>query len=205
MSRKSRFVAVPMQKQKVENRIHNFNEVALGYNEEQAVAEAERCIQCPEPECVKGCPVEIDIQAFIKYIVEKDFDEAIKIVKGKNSLPAICGRVCPQEEQCQRLCILGKKGDPLSIGRLERFVADYELKRGVEVPFTPKPSGKKVAVVGAGPAGLSATKVLGEKNYLYSSINPYGLIFIDNLPSCFNLYMYIIQSIYVKSSKNGAG
>ncbi len=196
MAKKSRFVAVPMQKQKVENRIHNFNEVALGYNEEQAVAEAERCLQCPEPECVKGCPVEIDVRAFIKHIVEKDFDEAVKVVKEKNSLPAICGRVCPQEEQCQRLCVLGKKGDPLSIGRLERFVADYELKRGVEAPSMPKSSGKKVAVVGAGPAGLTAGAELakfGHEVTIFEALHAPGGVLMYGIPE-FRLPKKIVEA-----------
>src|SRR3990170_3672864 len=130
-----RWQVVPMPKQNPKERAHNFNEVALGYTEEQALAEASRCITCPKPHCVEGCPVELDIPAFIQLIKEKKYDEAIKKVKEKNSLPAICGRVCPQEEQCQKMCVMGKKGEPVSIGRLERFVADldYIKKLGVEL------------------------------------------------------------------------
>jgi glutamate synthase (NADPH/NADH) small chain len=106
-----------MPKQKPLDRARNFNEVALGYSEEQALAEASRCITCPKPQCIQGCPVELDITAFIKLIKEKKYDEAIRKVKEKNSLPAICGRVCPQEEQCQKNCVMGKKGEPVSIGR----------------------------------------------------------------------------------------
>lgn len=145
-----RWHAVPMPKQKPEVRAHNFDEVALGYTEEQALAEASRCITCPNPSCVKGCPVELDIPAFIKLIKEKKYDEAIRKVKEKNSLPAICGRVCPQEEQCQKLCAMGKKGESISIGRLERFVADLELQKGATAPPLPDPSGKKVAIIGGG-------------------------------------------------------
>jgi glutamate synthase (NADPH/NADH) small chain len=112
---------VPIPKQAPEARRRNFNEVALGYTEEQALAEASRCLQCPKPQCIPGCPVEIDIPAFIQLMKDKKFDEAIKKIKEKNCLPAICGRVCPQEEQCQKLCVLGKVGDPVRIGsaRLE--------------------------------------------------------------------------------------
>ncbi|MDH5462304.1 MAG: dihydropyrimidine dehydrogenase, partial [Candidatus Bathyarchaeota archaeon] len=157
MDKEKRKRAIPMPKQRVEDRIHNFNEVALGYNKEQALAEAQRCIQCPKPQCIQGCPVEVDIPAFIKETKEKNFDQAAKIIKEKNSLPAICGRVCPQESQCQKFCVLGKKGDPMAIGRLERFVADYERQKGVTVPSRPKSSTHgKVAVIGSGPAGLTA-------------------------------------------------
>jgi glutamate synthase (NADPH/NADH) small chain len=120
--------AVPMPKQKPEARRKNFNEVALGYMEEQALEEASRCLQCPKPQCVTGCPVEVQIPEFIKLVREKKYAEAAKKIKEKNALPAVCGRVCPQEEQCQEKCIFGKIGEPISIGRLERFVADWERK-----------------------------------------------------------------------------
>jgi len=113
-------------KQPVEERIKNFNEVACGYTEEQAVAEANRCLQCKKSPCVKGCPVEIDIPGFIKKIKDKNFEEALEVIYKTNLLPAICGRVCPQETQCEILCVLGKRGAPVAIGKLERFVADYE-------------------------------------------------------------------------------
>ena len=122
----------PMAKQTVLGRIHNFYEVALGYNEEQALAEAARCLQCPNPLCVKGCPVDIDIPAFIKEIKEGNFLEASYKLKEKNSLPAVCGRVCPQESQCEIRCVRGKKGEPVAIGRLERFIADYAMENGFE-------------------------------------------------------------------------
>lgn len=193
---KNRFVAVSMSKQKVEERIHNFNEVSLGYTEEQAVAEAERCIQCPEPECVKGCPVGIDIPAFITYIKERNFVAAIKKIKEKNSLPAICGRVCPQEEQCQKLCVMGKKGEPTSIGRLERFVADYELQKGVEVPPKTKPTGKKVAVVGSGPAGLTAAAELikfGNEVVIFEALHASGGVLVYGIPE-FRLPKKIVEA-----------
>jgi len=192
-----------MPKQKPEDRVHNFNEVALGYSMEQAVAEAERCLQCPKPQCIQGCPVELDIPAFIKEIREKNFDEAIRKVKEKNSLPAICGRVCPQETQCQKFCVLGKKGDPLSIGRLERFVADYELQKGVTIPPRSKSSiGGKVAVVGSGPAGLTAAADLAKLGYevvIFEALHAPGGVLMYGIPE-FRLPKKIVQAevYYVK-------
>ena len=195
--------STPMTKQKPEDRVRNFNEVALGYSMEQAVAEAERCLQCPKPQCIQGCPVELDISAFIKEIREKNFDEAIRKVKEKNSLPAICGRVCPQETQCQKFCVLGKKGDPLSIGRLERFVADYELQKGVTVPPRSKSSiGGKVAVVGSGPAGLTAAADLAKLGYevvIFEALHAPGGVLMYGIPE-FRLPKKIVQAevYYVK-------
>ncbi len=194
---KSRKETVPMLKQDRKERIHNFNEVALGYTAEQALAEAERCIQCPKPKCVQGCPVDLDIPAFIKEIREKNFDEAIRIVKEKNSLPAICGRVCPQETQCQKFCVLGKKGNPMSIGRLERFVADYELQKGVTIPPRSKSSiGGKVAVVGSGPAGLTAgadLAKLGHKVVVFEALHVPGGVLMYGIPE-FRLPKKIVQA-----------
>lgn len=195
--------STPMPKQKPEDRVRNFNEVALGYSMEQAVAEAERCLQCPKPQCIQGCPVELDISAFIKEIREKNFDEAIRKVKEKNSLPAICGRVCPQETQCQKFCVLGKKGDPLSIGRLERFVADYELQKGVTIPPRSKSSiGGKVAVVGSGPAGLTAAADLAKLGYevvIFEALHAPGGVLMYGIPE-FRLPKKIVQAevYYVK-------
>jgi len=183
---KIRKEVVPMPKQNPKERIHNFNEVALGYTEEQAVAEAERCLQCAYPSsCIKGCPVEVDVTAFIKLIRERKFDEAIKKVKEKNSLPAICGRVCPQEEQCQANCVMGKVGDPISIGRLERFVADWERERGYEIPQKPAAIGKRVAVVGAGPAGLTAAADLTKLGYevvVFEALHKPGGVLVYGIP-----------------------
>jgi glutamate synthase (NADPH/NADH) small chain len=195
--KKRQWHSIPMPKQKPEDRIHNFNEVAVGYTMEQAVAEAERCLQCPKPQCIQGCPVELDIPAFIKEIKEKNFDEAIRIVKEKNSLPAICGRVCPQETQCQKFCVLGKKGDPSSIGRLERFVADYELHKGVKVPPRSKSSiGGKVAVVGSGPAGLTAAADLAKLGYevvIFEALHVPGGVLMYGIPE-FRLPKKIVQA-----------
>jgi len=189
--------SIPMPKQKPENRINNFNEVALGYTTEQALAEAKRCIQCPKPQCIQGCPVGLDIPAFIKEIREKNFDEAIRKVKEKNSLPAICGRVCPQETQCQKFCVMGKKGDPLSIGRLERFVADYDLQKGVTVQPRSKSSvDGKVAVVGSGPAGLTAAAdlaKLGHKVVIFEALHAPGGVLMYGIPE-FRLPKKIVQA-----------
>ncbi|KPV62016.1 MAG: Sulfide dehydrogenase subunit alpha precursor [Candidatus Bathyarchaeota archaeon BA2] len=197
MHKEKRKHAIPMPKQKVEERIHNFNEVALGYSMEQAVAEAERCIQCPKPQCIQGCPVEVNIPAFIKKIREKKFDEAIRIIKEKNSLPAICGRVCPQEEQCQKFCVLGKKGEPMAIGRLERFVADCELQKEVTVPPRPKLSmSGKVAVVGSGPAGLTAAAdlaKLGHEVVVFEALHVPGGVLVYGIPE-FRLPKKIVQA-----------
>jgi glutamate synthase (NADPH/NADH) small chain len=184
--KQKRWRSISMSKQKPKDRIRNFNEVALGYTMEQAVAEAERCLQCPKPQCIQGCPVDLDIPAFIKEIKEKNFDAAIKKVKEKNSLPAICGRVCPQETQCQKFCIVGKKGDPLSIGRLERFVADYELQKGVTVPpRSNSPVSGKVAIVGSGPAGLTAAAdlaKLGHEVVMFEALHTPGGVLMYGIP-----------------------
>ncbi|UCB59744.1 MAG: NADPH-dependent glutamate synthase [Candidatus Bathyarchaeota archaeon] len=191
-----------MPKQKPEIRKHNFNEVALGYTADQAVAEAERCLQCPKPQCVSGCPVEIEIPDFIRLIKERQFDEAVKEVKRRNSLPAICGRVCPQEEQCQQQCVMGKAGEPINIGRLERFVADYEMNRGTSTISKQEPTGKKVAVVGAGPAGLTAAAELvklGHEVVIFEALHKPGGVLIYGIPE-FRLPKRIVaaEADYVK-------
>lgn len=188
--------AVPMPKQDPKERGHNFNEVALGYTEEQAVAEAERCLQCEKAPCVEGCPVEIDIPALIQLIRERKFDEAIRKVKEKNSLPAICGRVCPQETQCQASCTMGKVGDPISVGRLERFVSDWERKRGYEVPQQSASTGKRVAIVGAGPAGLTAAAdlaKLGHEAVIFEALHKPGGVLIYGIPE-FRLPKKIVEA-----------
>ena len=189
--------SIPTSKQKPEDRIRNFSEVALGYTMEQAVSEAQRCIQCPKPQCIQGCPVELDIPAFIKKITEKNFGEAIRKIKERNSLPAICGRVCPQETQCQQFCVLGKKGDPMAIGLLERFVADYELQRGVTVPLRSSASSNgKVAVIGSGPAGLTAAAdlaKLGHKVVIFEALHASGGVLVYGIPE-FRLPKKIVQA-----------
>ncbi|MBO5119995.1 FAD-dependent oxidoreductase, partial [Methanocorpusculum sp.] len=177
-----------------EERIRDFSEVDLGFTAEEAVAEAQRCIQCKKPKCVEGCPVGIDIPAFVKAIAEEDFKKAVTIIKKDNMLPAICGRVCPQETQCQGVCILGKKGQPISIGHLERFVADVEEKR--ECPIPAEPSGKKVAVVGSGPAGLSAAAELARLGHavtVFESLHEAGGVLMYGIPA-FRLPKDIVQA-----------
>lgn len=188
--------AVPVPKQAPEVRRHNFNEVSLGYNEEQVLIEASRCLQCPKPKCVSGCPVEIEIPTFIKLLREKKFDDAIKKIKEKNCLPAVCGRVCPQEEQCQKACILEKTGNPVSIGRLERFLADWERTSGIACLDKAPPTGKRVAVVGAGPAGLTAAAdlvKLGHDVVLFEALHYPGGVLMYGIPE-FRLPKSIVQS-----------
>jgi len=154
--KKEKISRQPMPEQKPKVRARNFDEVPFGYSPETAMLEASRCIQCKNPGCMSGCPVEIDIPAFIAKIKEGDFAGAIAKIKEKNALPAVCGRVCPQEVQCENVCILGKKGEPVAIGRLERFAADWERAQGeVSIPEKEPSTGKKVAVVGSGPSGLT--------------------------------------------------
>ena len=155
---------MPEQDPKV--RARNFQEVALGYDEDTAVAEAERCLNCKVPKCRQGCPVQVNIPAFIGKIKERDFDAAIDIIKESNSLPAVCGRVCPQENQCEKHCIMGIKGEPVGIGRLERFAADYQLAKNEEIkPIQFAEDAQKVAVIGAGPSGLSCAGDLAKMGY----------------------------------------
>ncbi|MEM2939159.1 MAG: NADPH-dependent glutamate synthase [Candidatus Bathyarchaeia archaeon] len=196
MSKWDRLKAVPMPKQPIHIRIRNFDEVALGYNEEQALMEAERCLQCANPQCVLGCPVEINIPAFIKLLRDGKFREAILKIKEKNNLPAICGRVCPQEDQCQKNCLLSKRGDPVQIGRLERFLADWEREHGVEIPEKLPSTGKRIAVIGAGPAGLTAAgdlAKLGHEIVIFESLHEPGGVLTYGIPE-FRLPKRIVQA-----------
>jgi len=176
----------PMPKQDHLERIKNFDEVALGYAVETAQEEASRCLNCRNPLCNKGCPVGIDIPDFIKSIIEGDFPSGIRKIKKTNALPAICGRVCPQEEQCEKMCVLGKKGEPVSIGRLERFLADREAMQGkIEVPEMAPKSGKKVAIVGAGPAGITVANdllILGHDVTIFEALHECGGVLIYGIP-----------------------
>ncbi len=185
---------MPMQEPKI--RIQNFNEVALGYTREQARREAARCLQCKKQPCVSGCTVEIDIPAFIAKIKEGDFMGAIHKIKEKNNLPAICGRVCPQEDQCEKVCVLAKKGQPIAIGRLERFAADYEFTQGdIRVPNPPPKTGKKVAVIGAGPAGLTVAGDLAKMGHdvtIFEALHKAGGVLVYGIPE-FRLPKSIVQ------------
>jgi len=174
-----------MPHQDAKERARNFNEVALGYTEEQAIAEASRCLECRNPKCVQGCPVEIDIPGFIAQMKASDFDGAIATIKLTNSLPAVCGRVCPQEVQCEELCVLAKKGEPIAIGRLERFCADHERKKGVAAPVRAQPTGKRVAVVGAGPASLTAAADLAKEGHavtMFEALHDTGGVLTYGIP-----------------------
>jgi len=188
--------AMAMPKQKPEVRRKNFDEVALGYTEEQALEEASRCLQCPKPQCVSGCPVEVSIPEFVKLLRERKYEGAIKKIKEKNALPAICGRVCPQEEQCQKPCVMGKVGEPVSIGRLERFLADWERKKGITMPEKTPSTGKKVAVIGAGPAGLTVAAELaklGHKIVMFEALHLPGGVLVYGIPE-FRLPKSIVRA-----------
>jgi glutamate synthase (NADPH/NADH) small chain len=192
----NRFIATDIPKQEPHVRINNFKEVVLGYTEAQALTEASRCLHCVNAQCIKGCPVGIDIPVFIKYITQKNYKAAITKIKEKNSLPAICGRVCPQEEQCQKLCILGKKGDPIAIGRLERYVADFELEKGMQIPQIAVSNGKKVAVIGAGPAGLTVAADLAKLGYaveVFEALHAEGGVLVYGIPE-FRLPKSIVKA-----------
>ncbi len=188
--------ATDMPKQSPEARVKNFDEVAKGYTMELALEEAARCLSCKNPQCRKGCPVNIDIPSFISLIKEEKFSEAAKRVKEFNALPAICGRVCPQENQCQKFCIVGIRGDPIEIGRLERFVADYEQNEGVDIPEPAKESGHKVAVVGAGPAGLTVAAELRKEGHqieIFEALHVAGGVLMYGIPQ-FRLPKEIVQA-----------
>jgi glutamate synthase (NADPH/NADH) small chain len=191
---------IPRQKmpeQEPQVRARNFQEVPLGYTPELAMKEAERCIQCKDPRCKQGCPVEIEIPAFIKCIKEGDFEGAIRKLWEKNSLPAVCGRVCPQEVQCEGMCIVGKKDAPVAIGNLEAFAADYQRKNGKEIlPPKAEATGKKVAVVGAGPAGLTVAGDLilkGHDVHIYEALHAPGGVLLYGIPE-FRLPKAIVAS-----------
>ncbi len=179
-------------------RIQNFNEVELGYSEEEAVRESSRCLMCKKPRCIDGCPVEIDIKSFIAYIKEKEFTKALEKIREKNSLPGVCGRVCPQEDQCEKVCILGIKDEPVAIGKLERFAADYakkgssdcvrENKQYAEDEVTDNDSSSKkikVAVVGSGPAGLTCAGELAKLGYkvtMFEALHSAGGVLVYGIP-----------------------
>ena len=146
---------IPVREQDPEIRSHNFEEVCLGYNQEEAMAEASRCLKCKNAKCITGCPVSIDIPGFIKELEAGKVEEASKVIGKYSALPAVCGRVCPQESQCEERCIRGIKGEPVSIGKLERFVADWSREHNLKPELPAVKKDKKVAVIGSGPAGLT--------------------------------------------------
>ena len=191
---------VPMPRQDPKTRGKNYDEVALGYNDEEAMAEANRCIQCPKQPCVDGCPVDIDIPGFVVAMREGNMPEAVAILKAKNALPGICGRVCPQETQCEQVCTIAKRDAPIAIGRLERYVADWE-RAHPEVEAAPdedapEPTGKRVAVVGSGPAGLVAAAELvkmGHSVTMFEALHVAGGVLMYGIPE-FRLPKEIVQA-----------
>jgi len=197
---------MPMLKQKAEVRNRNFNEVALGYTEEQASEEAKRCLQCKKPLCKTGCPVDVDIPEFIKALQDGDMPQAVRILKRKNSLPGICGRVCPQESQCEMKCVLARKGAAIAIGRLERYVADWERANTEAVEKQNngvKATEKRVAIVGSGPAGLTCAADLAKRGFkvtIFEALHTAGGVLIYGIPE-FRLPKSIVEKEidYVKS------
>jgi glutamate synthase (NADPH/NADH) small chain len=177
---------IPMPEQPPSERIKNYDEVPYGYTPEQAIAEANRCLQCGRPLCVEGCPVNINIPAFLELVAEGDFRGAINIIKETNALPAVSGRVCPQEEQCEGKCALSKRFESVAIGRLERFAADWEASQGTPpVPDLPPPTGKKIAVVGSGPAGITVAADLVKKGHhvtIFEALHEPGGVLVYGIP-----------------------
>ncbi len=200
MEDREKTIKVPRQampEQDPRERIGNFREVPLGYTADTAITEAKRCIQCKKPSCVPGCPVDVQIPEFIKLIAEGDFIGAAHKLKETNALPAVCGRVCPQEDQCEKLCVLGKKGEPVAVGRLERFAADYEQESGqILIPLRAPATGKRVAVVGAGPAGLTIAGDLvkmGHEVTIFEALHKSGGVLIYGIPE-FRLPKVIVDA-----------
>ena len=175
-----------MGERPAEIRIHDFEEVDLGLSPDEAVAEAERCLKCKKPLCVKGCPVGIDIPGFVHQVAEGNFPAAARSLKDQNMLPAICGRVCPQETQCEGVCVLGNKETPIRIGALERFVADWERQNNPTLPDVARPTGKRVAVVGSGPAGLTVAAELARAGHavtIFESLHAAGGVLAYGIPA----------------------
>lgn len=176
---------IPVREQEAKVRAANFEEVCLGYQEEEAMAEASRCIKCKNPKCVGGCPVSIDIPGFIKEVENGNFEEAAKVIARSSALPAVCGRVCPQESQCEGVCIRGIKGEPVSIGKLERFVADWSRENGFYPEAPEKTNGKKVAVIGSGPCGLTCAGDLAKLGYevtIFEALHEPGGVLTYGIP-----------------------
>lgn len=197
----------PMPEQAPQRRITNFDEVALGYDDDQAVFEASRCLQCKKPVCIAGCPVGIDIPAFVDRVAQGDFIRAAEIIRTKNALPAVCGRVCPQESQCELVCVMGKKYQPIAIGRLERFVADYvrEQSNGKSSIKISDKQSKSVAVVGGGPAGLTVAGELIQLGYrvtVFEALHKLGGVLVYGIPE-FRLPKAILQTEVDRLAESG--
>ena len=176
---------IPVREQDAMERATNFEEVCLGYNMEEAMAEASRCINCKNAQCVKGCPVSINIPGFIQEVKEGNIEAAYQVISESSALPAVCGRVCPQESQCEGKCIRGIKGDPVSIGKLERFVADWACEQGIKPEGAKEKKGKKVAVIGSGPAGLTCAGDLAKMGYdvtIFEALHEAGGVLVYGIP-----------------------
>lgn len=176
---------IPVREQDAKERATNFKEVCLGYNKEEAMEEAQRCINCKNARCIQGCPVSINIPGFISHVKEGNIEEAYKVIGESSALPAICGRVCPQESQCESKCIRGIKGDPISIGKLERFVADYALEHDIKPAKPEKTNGHKVAVIGSGPSGLTCAGDLAKLGYevtVFEALHELGGVLVYGIP-----------------------
>ncbi|SHI12228.1 NADPH-dependent glutamate synthase [Sporanaerobacter acetigenes] len=180
-----RFKRTPIAEQAPKVRSHNFKEVCLGYTEEEAVAEAKRCLNCKNPQCMTKCPVSVNIPEFIHEIAEGNFAEAAKVLAKYTALPAVCGRVCPQESQCESKCVLGNKGDAVAIGKLERFAADWAREHNIEVATAKEKNGHKVAVIGSGPAGITCAGDLAKEGYdvtIYEALHKPGGVLVYGIP-----------------------
>jgi glutamate synthase (NADPH/NADH) small chain len=195
----SRAPRTPMPEQDPAERRGNFDEVALGYSPEEAVAEAERCLQCKNPTCIEGCPVNIDIKSFLARVIDGDFHAGVEVIKEKNVLPSVCGRVCPQEDQCEVACVLSKKYEPVAIGRIERFLGDFDLACDIEArchPEVGEPTGRKAAIVGSGPAGLACAQELarlGHSVAMLEGLHAPGGVLVYGIPE-FRLPKEIVQA-----------
>ncbi len=195
MARNMDMKKCPMPAQDPDVRSRNFDEVALGYTWEMAVGEARRCLNCPKKPCVSACPVQIDIPAFIERVAAEDMEGAYRVLSASSALPAVCGRVCPQESQCEGKCVRGVKGEPVAIGRLERFVADWHREHAGEAPHKPQQNGHKVAVIGAGPSGLTAAGDLAKLGYqvtVYEALHTAGGVLVYGIPE-FRLPKQIVR------------
>ncbi len=185
MNMQDRMKRTPVTEQAPEVRAKNFDEVCLGYDEERAIKEANRCLGCKNPKCVEGCPVSIDIPGFIAEVKKGDFEAAAKDIAKYSALPAVCGRVCPQETQCEGKCVLGIKGEPVAIGKLEKFTADWSRNNNVDLTFKEPSKGKKVAVIGSGPAGLTCAGDLAKKGYdvtVFEALHEPGGVLVYGIP-----------------------
>ena len=180
-----RMKRIPVREQEASVRAKNFEEVCLGYDEERALDEASRCLGCKNPKCVSGCPVSIDIPGFISHVKEGNFEGAAKEIAKYSALPAVCGRVCPQESQCEGKCVLGIKGEPVAIGKLEKFTADWARKHNIDLSDKEESKGKNVAVIGSGPAGLTCAGDLAKKGYdvtIFEALHEAGGVLVYGIP-----------------------